>query len=48
MIELGDNWMWRKKAKEEGFKDDARASDSETQVNGEIRNNGGGGSGFEG
>lgn len=37
-----------KKAKEEGFKNDVRVSDSETQVNGEVRNTGGGGGGFEG
>lgn len=40
--------MWRKEAKEEGFKNDAMVSDSETQVNGEVKNNGGGGGGFEG
>lgn len=36
-----------KKAKEQSFKDDVWASDSKTQVNGEVRNTGRGGGGFE-
>lgn len=47
-MELGDRWMWGERQRRGCSKDDVWVSGPETQVNGEVRDSGGGGSGFEG